>query len=414
MSTDSSRVTAEKLSRAEAERRFWKAKHEAAILRNEVETMSPDMYGGIESKRIGVGKPTPLDRAAEAHTRGVELNMFNKGLTGDSATKPPQLDPNTVIQAKATIVKALAANHSAEQIALYLEKISPFLDTAMLAGGDPVTQSLLYSKIMSSNQPQLTTKDIIELITTVNQIRGSQQQPQTDVTGVANAMTNALKTGAELAKTNNSDPVQMLQMLNQNQQQSHQAQLQMYERLLETQQPRSLREQLTDIREMQDTLGKIAGKETPEIQMKRLDLLSQKEQREFERSIEVGRERRQEDMIRGIGGAIGKALESPILREAGKKMAETIPGMAKVAGTVGQVQSSAARSTLDQPLEEVFSFKCGTCGTDHRFSRKALTMIESSPTKLWACPRCGASYTLGQQAGTDPAEKKDDGSTGAF
>ena len=89
-------------------------------------------------------------------------------------------------------------------------------------------------------------------------------------------------------------------------------------------------------------------------------------------------------------------------------------GVAKVAGTVTQVQSSAARSTLDQPLEEVFSFKCGQCGTDHRFSRKALTLIESSPSRLWACPRCGASYALGQQGGPDAAEKKDNGSTGAF
>src|SRR5207302_635543 len=45
---------------------------------------------------------------------------------------------------------------------------------------------------------------------------------------------------------------------------------------------------LRQVKETQDIVGKITGKETPEIQMKRLDLLAQKEQREFERSIEAG------------------------------------------------------------------------------------------------------------------------------
>ncbi len=243
----------------------------------------------------------------------------------------------------------------------------------------------------SGEQQGLTIKDVAEVIGLVNAARS--QQPQSDPAAMANALAVAMKSGVEAAKSNSStDPVAIMTMLNQNQQQGHQQQLQMY-----------------------DTLGKIAGKETPEIQMKRLDLLAQREQREFERSIEAGKEKRQSDMIKGIGGAVSKALESPILREAGRKMAETVPGVSKVASTVTQVQSSAARSTLDHPLEEVYSFKCGTCGADYRFSRKALTMIESSPTKLWACPRCGAAYTLGEQAGTDAGQKKnDDGSTGVF
>jgi len=131
-----------------------------------------------------------------------------------------------------------------------------------------------------------------------------------------------MKSGVEAAKGNNNvDPVCYEQMINQNQQQSHQQQLQMYERLLNRTAnvtPRTARRRAGD----QDTLGKLGGIEPAEIQMKRLDIVAQREQREFERSIEAGKEKRQSEMIKGITGAVTKALESPVVRELAGKWRE--------------------------------------------------------------------------------------------
>src|SRR5439155_677535 len=106
--------------------------------------------------------PSPLDRVREARVSGLEIREFEKGLSeGGNGTnpnsKPVQLDPNTVIQAKATIVNALAANHTPEEIAVYLEKISPFLDTAMLANNQSKAheqQLAMYERLLDERNQQ--------------------------------------------------------------------------------------------------------------------------------------------------------------------------------------------------------------------------------------------------------------------
>ena len=399
---------------AQISKEYWK--RQFTSLKHSLEENNPGMKPiSPNAKPWQVIQDSAIQGAAAGAGQASYFQTLKAFQGNESAKQQPVIsDP---AGAKARIIETLIRQgKDAGYIEDVLNRVSPYLDIFGLTN-DSAVQSILLSRLMngSSGQNSFGLRDLVESIKLVENLRGSPQQPQDPAT-LMTATTSAIRTGAELAKSNNNglDMTQILQMQQQSTDKLLQLQDKHHSQILELQQPRSLREQLTDIREMQDTLGKIAGKETPEIQMKRLDLLAQREQREFERSIEAGKEKRQSELIRGIGGAVGKALESPILREAGRKMAETVPGVAKVAGTVTQVQSSAARSTLDQPLEEVFSFKCGQCGTDHRFSRKALTLIESSPSRLWACPRCGASYALGQQGGPDAAEKKDNGSTGAF
>ncbi len=145
-------------SDAELAKQYWRkqAQHLRAQLEEANPTMKPS--GGTGAK--------PWKAVEDAAISGASSRAFLTAFEGNGTnpnSKPVQLDPNIVIQAKATIVNALAANHTPEQIAVYLEKISPFLDTAMLAGSDPLAQSLLYAKVMSSNRQQpLGLKDVIE------------------------------------------------------------------------------------------------------------------------------------------------------------------------------------------------------------------------------------------------------------
>jgi hypothetical protein len=397
-------------SDAELAKLYWK--RQAQQLKAQIEEADPTMKS-TTGAATGVKPWKPVQDAAVA---GASTKAFIQAFNGNNETSvTPKVSPSEVAAAKGRIIEAMVqAGRDTRYIEDAMMKISPHLDIFALSS-DPAVQSVLLQRIMSggaSGGQNFGMRDLIEAVKLVNDVRAPQQS-QSDPGSLMTAATNAVRIGAELgsSKNNSSDPLAMMKMITDNQAQSHAQQLQMYERLLDSQQPRSLREQLTDLREVTDTLGKISGKEPTEIQMKRLDILAQREQRQFESSIELQKGKQQSAMFENIAGALGKALESPILKEAGRKMAESIPGLGKTAGAVSQVQSNAARSTLDQPLDEVFAFTCQQCGTTHQFSRKALTLIDSSPTRMWACPKCGASYRLGQQvggAGTAPSDDKKD------
>jgi len=403
--SDSGRISAEKLARAEAEKRYWKEKRDALILRNEYETQTPEMFQGLD-KRLGVGKPTPLDRAAEAHTRGIELNMFQRGLNGGepqtaSPAKSTQLDPNVVVEAKATIVKALAPNHTPEQIASYLEKISPFLDTAMLAGSDPLAQSLLYAKVMSSNQQQpLGLKDVIELVSIINQAK-SQQSQTADPASVMNAAGNLFRTGVETARGRN-DGIDMSQVL-QMQQQSHdrmiQAQQEHFKEIRELQQSQpTLVDSLRQYRDLQGLVG--TAPDRPEVAMKRLDPQAASEQRDHEWRLEAAKSKGQAEMIKNITGGLSRALENPVVRELGRSVGSKI-GVTD--NPLAEAQTKAAQQqikNLADPLKAVYGFTCGKCRQSKTFSELRMSEIKEAGGR-WMCDSagCGEVYSLGDLPG---------------
>ncbi len=413
--SSSERITEAELARSRKARDIARNWLQAETTRLELAGLDPALSEGTPGTRMRpskYGRPSPLDRVREARVSGLEIREFEKGLSesgngANSNSKPVQLDPNTVIQAKATIVNALAANHSPEQIAVYLEKISPFLDTAMLAGSDPLAQSLLYAKVMSSNNQQpLTLKDVIELVGIVNQSK--PQQTQTDPASVMNAAGNLFRTGVETARGRN-DGVDMSQVLAM-QQQSHdkmlQAQQEHFKELRELQQQQpTLLDSLKQYRELQGLIGTTPDR--PEVAMKKLDLQAAAEQREHEYRLESAKEKRQAELIRGITGGIGKALETPIIRELGKKAASAIPGAAPIVGAVTAAAASATKQALEEPLEERFSLDCAGCGTRYEFSRKQITLIQDGTGK-WSCPKCGYTYDVGSQM-----DQKTDGPKGA-
>jgi rubredoxin len=171
----------------------------------------------------------------------------------------------------------------------------------------------------------------------------------------------------------------------------------------------SFTDQLQQIVSVQSTLGKLGAKEDPAITSKRLELEDKKLEREHVARTQAASDERSGKMWNGIAGTISKVLEAPIVREVGRKAAESMPGMNKVAGGVANVQHAAARSALDQSSDIPFGFKCPTCNVEYSFNQQQLAAIGSLPNHTWVCPACGSAYVLsampGQQssAGQRPA-----------
>src|SRR5437867_1738220 len=265
-------------SDAELAKLYWRK--QAQHLRAQLEEANPTM------KPTGGTGVKPWKQVEDAAISGASSRAFLTAFEGNGTnpnSKPVQLYPNTLIQAKATIVNALAANHTPEQIAVYLEKISPFLDTAMLAGSDPLAQSLLYAKVMSSNQQQpLGLKDVVELVQIINQAK-SQQSQTADPASVMNAAGNLFRTGVETARGRNEgiDMSQILAMQQQSHDKMLQAQAEHFKEIRELQQQQpTLLDSLKQYRELQGLIGTTPDR--PEVAMKKLDLQAAAEQREHE------------------------------------------------------------------------------------------------------------------------------------
>ena len=355
------------------------------------------------------GRPSALERVKEARISGMEVAHFEKGLSGANEgagqQKPPQTNPMALVQQKAEIIKALAPNHSPEQIAQYLEKISPFLDTAMLAGSDPLAQSLLYAKVMSSNQQPLGLKDVIELVGIVNQAKS--QQPQLDPASVMNAAGNLFRTGIETARGRN-DSVDMTQVL-QMQQQSHDRMIQAQQehfreiRELQSQQP-TLVDSLRQYRELQGLVG--TAPDRPEVAMKKLDLQAAAEQREHEYRLESAKEKRQGELIKGITGGLSHALENPVVRELGRSVGSKI-GVRE--NPLAAAQTKAAQQQVKQlsdPTQVTYGFTCSGCKQPKTFTALQLETIREMNGGRWVCDSVGCSnvYQLQGEQGKEGQE----------
>ncbi len=385
-----------------------RAYSEALRIRDESLRLNPHMRDGKDSSRSTLGdriKRNTMDLVEAKSVYDMGKNLFGNGNDG---AKSVRADPVGVTGA--IIQELVRQRKTTEEIDATIGKINPYIQTLALAQDNPTVQNILISKILGGTISNNPNHDAIELLRLYHEMRGPEQKQASDPAAMMNAGVNAVRTGIELGKTKNGGIDPMLQMMQENHKQALDMQERHFEQIqaLRSQQP-TFAEQMEELGRLQGTFGKLNGKESENVQLKRLEMDAARLQREHESSLEIAKEKRQAAMLTGISGAIGKALESPILREAGRKMAETLPGpLGKAAGTVSQVQSQAARSVLDQPLEEALGFTCETCGASARFTRRDLKMIEATPTRTWACPKCGASYTLKGGTTSNNSPGKDD------
>src|SRR5207302_8640666 len=87
---------------------------------------------------------------------------------------------------------------------------------------------------------------------------------------------------------------------------------------------------LRQLKEGQDIVGRLAGKESEAIQSQRLALEHEKWKAQTEADTERKKSSSQSDMLKSAFGNLGKILESPTIHQLGKGIGAKIPGVGKV------------------------------------------------------------------------------------
>ncbi len=365
-------------------------------------------------------KRTPLSRIQEARLSGMEVAAFERGLGGNSS-KPATVDPRTVIDHKAKIAANLAAMKiPPEQARQYMEAVSPFLDSSAFAD-DPWAQRYMLEKFQQGHSP--TRDSILEAVKLGMDMRGSQPQQNLDVGQLMKGMSDMFRAGIEVSKGNGSnDPVATLNAIFPLVEKMNEGQRLVFENQLQT-----LREELRrrdpsefveTMKRYSDLFGWSRQPESEQVQLHRLDALSderkmafelEKERwaKEWDSKIEDRRAKNQGEMIRGIMGTASKIFESPIAKELGKNVGKRI-GVAE--NPVEKIRSQAAQSQLatpQDPMSEQFRLQCHKCKSHHVFTRRDLLSIESRGGK-WVCDGTVDGQTCGEVFLLKNPEKKDE------
>src|SRR5207249_7333316 len=150
----------------------------------------------------------------------------------------------------------------------------------------------------------------------------SLQQPQggSDTAAIISAL------GSFLAATNkgtgNSEIIALYQQMSQQQQASFDKQLELLRERL-TDQP-SFSDQLAQIVQVQNTLGKLSGKESEAMQSKRLELEHQRWAKSIDLDLEKRKSAGQVEMIKSLTGGLSRALENPVVRELDRSVGSKI------------------------------------------------------------------------------------------
>jgi hypothetical protein len=390
---------------AEAERRrreYSKAQRElgqALRLRSEALTL-----GGMRQPIPNNGEDRDWSQEIiRTKMNAVKAKTVLDTLNGDKPPIKPRTDPGELALSRQRTIEALVKmGKSDDQIQAFLEKTSGYVDALALAASDPTTTALLFNKVVSGNgsSQQLGVKEVIEIIRMSQDLKSHSSQ--SDPAALMNAAGNLFRTGVETARNNTSDPVAVMKMLTDTQAQNHAQQLQMYERLLESQQPRTLAEQLEDMQHMQETLFKLGGADTPEIQMKKLELTEARDSRQFSAVQEEKKTKAQTEMFKTIAGGLTKALESPVLRQLGRNVGSKLG----VENPIAKAQNAAAQEVVQNPTAVPWGFNCPKCHTSHSFTAIQLAKIKDSGGR-WVDPVCGEVYSLQAPPGGDPSNDKD-------
>ena len=294
---------------------------EALRVRSETEKLNPSMMKGERPKpTLGERLRRNTDDLIEAkHSYQLSQSMF-----GTPQTQPTP-DPNRPIDALKEIANfGLRIGKKPAEIEEIIQRLTPIIVPLGSLAGDQIARESVYARAFSENK--FGFPEMIQTLNSLNTIRPQSQQ--INIAEMMTAMTTALKTGLEVARTNNGgfDVGQIISMQQASHDRMIEAQREHFREIreLQSQQP-SLIDSLKQMREVSDLIGVAPDK--PEIALKKLDILAQKEEREFTRQSEASKDSRQEKMFTGIVGAIGKALESPILREAGRNLGQRLPGV---------------------------------------------------------------------------------------
>src|SRR4029077_7803545 len=349
-------------------------------------------------KPIGLGKPSPLDRATEAHLKGTELRLFERGLNGDDE-HPPSKPKESSSSLKADLLKAVVGSSGTPEDK---EKLVQMLTPYLLAIEDPASAMLVANRIGSGEKT--TMKDAVELIAVLNSVRGSQPQ-QSDIGQLASAMTSMLKAGIELSQKNNEaniDPVTILSQQNEIVKSAYEGQLALAREQLKNKDPEAELERIAKYREIFGW----GESEDPDLAKQRLLMADQQSQRafdlererwraEFDTRAEARKARSQVELVQTITGTASKLFESPVVKELGRNVGQRLEKtpVGKVIAKTSDARVVAAQAEIRNPSTAKYGFKCPKCNRELQLGQQELDTIRDKQNGKWVCS-CGEGYRL--------------------
>ncbi len=403
-------MTDNKVQAAKKERDFLEVKVEAAELKKDLARLSKGLGEGSGDD----GGMRPIDRVREAYTSGLEIRAFKQALgdgEGESSksnsSEPSQKTVQEAGDARAKIVESLVkAGKSVDEIEQYLIRLGPHLEMAAIAR-DPYAAAMLYSRF-GNNPKDMQFKDVIETIKLVNDMKGGGNS-QGSVAEIATALVEAFKAGKEGAQSANPGMgnfeafqegmkfvTPILDKQNDTVKTAYAERIKSLEEKLAGSDPVTY---LKQIKETAETLG--LGGMDKELELHKLHLEEKQGDRKFEwdlknwelekqEKIETRKEKRQSQILDRVFKGVETALESPVIKEAGKMVG------GKLEGKLPDVRGQAARSQLQEPLKEVQEFMCPNCRRTTEFTKADLVTIANRGGR-WVCPTqgCGKPYILG-------------------
>jgi hypothetical protein len=187
MSTSSERITAAELERSKRARTIARNWLEAEETRMKLAGLDPAVEGegapGVQMRPSKFGRPSALERVKEARISGMEVAHFEKGLSDGSAPSRPQGNQSTL---KSDILKAvIASGRTSEESAKLMEQLSPYLV-------DDPAAALLVARLGNGGE-KLGFKEMLGIVQLTRNMQNTQ--PTSDPASMANAITNAIRTG---------------------------------------------------------------------------------------------------------------------------------------------------------------------------------------------------------------------------
>ncbi len=185
-------------SDAEISKQFWKSRF--TRLKNEIEENNPSMV----KPSAGAKAFQPIQDAAVA---GASTRAFLTAFQGDNVSSGVQkVSPGEVAASRQRTIEALVkAGKSDDEIQSFLEKTSGYVDALAMAGNDSTMATLLFNRVMTGGNQQLTMKDMIETIRLAQDIRGPNAgQHQGEMAEVIKALAQFNKGGSDPAQAFNN------------------------------------------------------------------------------------------------------------------------------------------------------------------------------------------------------------------
>jgi hypothetical protein len=398
MSTNSERITAAELERSKRARTIARNWLEAEETRMKLAGLDPALEGdgtpGASMRPSKFGRPSPLDRVKEARISGMEVAHFEKGLSGSSeATGQSQRQTWTTQQALEYARYLASLGKTPEEVQKHIQILGSTLDMAASPEyRNPFFQNTLMARTSESERPFSGVKDFVEIVQMVK----SMQPPQNDSTAAIITALGSFMASTRPSGNDSGTVAQLYQQMSDQQQKSFDRHLELIrERMNDSP---SFAEQLQQIASLQGTLGKISGRESESIQAKRMDLEHERWKVQTDADTERKKSAAQNDMVKTAFGNLGKILESPVIKEAGRgigqALGKTSPRAGGVVNAVTGAPQTAARTELNTPPTQVpWGLVCHKCHTQHTFTQLQLAQIEESGGR-WSCGKCGEVYEL--------------------